>query len=281
MSDKQNNRSRLEGAFVPFRPLGELVSNLDSRRRPVTRAARKPGAFPYYGANGVQDYVDSYLFEGSFLLLGEDGSVINSDGTPVVNWATGKIWVNNHAHVLQAGTDRLVLRFLYHYLQTVDIRRYVKGGTQLKLSQSSLNSIPVPVPPIEVQLEIVRNLDSFDQLHAELKTELESELEARRRQYAHYRDDLLGGALPQLDWLTMGKVGQFTRGRRFTKADGVEIGVPSIHYGEIYTHYGVAASASVGQVREALRPQLRFALPGDVVIASVGETVEDVGKTVA
>ena len=79
----------------------------------------------------------------------------------------------------------------------------------------------------------------------------------------------------------MGQLGEFARGRRFTRADVVQRGIPSIHYGEIYTHYGVVATNSIRQVREDLRPRLRFAMPGDVVIASVGETVEDVGKSVA
>ncbi|MGV3733691.1 MAG: restriction endonuclease subunit S [Microcella sp.] len=79
----------------------------------------------------------------------------------------------------------------------------------------------------------------------------------------------------------MGEAGTFVRGRRFTKADVVDYGIPSIHYGEIYTHYGVSSSNSIRRVREELRSQLRFAGPGDVVIASVGETVEDVGKAVA
>ncbi len=80
---------------------------------------------------------------------------------------------------------------------------------------------------------------------------------------------------------TLGEIGQFQRGRRFTKADVVEDGIPSIHYGEIYTHYGVAAAETVSHVRADLATQLRFASPGDVVIAGVGETVEDVGKAVA
>lgn len=79
----------------------------------------------------------------------------------------------------------------------------------------------------------------------------------------------------------MGELGKFIRGRRFTKADVVAKGIPSIHYGEIYTHYGVATSSTISHVREDLFDQLRFAAPGDVVIAAVGETVEDVGKAVA
>ena len=85
---------------VEFVKLGDCCQILDSKRRPVSKAKRVAGDYPYYGANGIQDYVDSYLFDGIFLLLGEDGSVINKDKSPVLNWAVGKIWVNNHAHIL-------------------------------------------------------------------------------------------------------------------------------------------------------------------------------------
>ena len=83
---------------------------LDSRRKPVTKKDRVSGMYPYYGANGVQDYVDGYLFDGEYLLVGEDGSVINKDNSPVLTWAKGKIWVNNHAHVLPSFSPSVYLR---------------------------------------------------------------------------------------------------------------------------------------------------------------------------
>ena len=141
-------------------------------------------------------------------------------------------------------------------------------------TQSALNRLRIPVPPLEIQREIVRVLDTFTQLEAEL----EAELEARRRQYAFYRDQLLSfnkGAV------SMGELGSFFRGRRFTKLDQSPDGVPSIHYGEIYTDYGVSASESKRRVNSRLVDSLRFACKGDVIFAAVGETVEDVGKSVA
>ncbi|MFZ1384347.1 MAG: restriction endonuclease subunit S, partial [Propionicimonas sp.] len=125
--------------------------------------------------------------------------------------------------------------------------------------------------------EIVRILDTFTALEAEL----EAELEARSRQFNHYRDRLLTSTMPRHSWMKMGDVGDFVRGRRFTKSDVVDSGIPSIHYGEIYTHYGVSGSVALSQVSNHLFSQLRFASTGDVVVAAVGETVEDVGKAVA
>lgn len=176
---------------VRWVPMGEAVFNLDSRRRPVARACREAGEYPYYGANGVQDFVSDYLFEGTFLLIGEDGSVVGHGGEPVVNWATGKIWVNNHAHVLIERSGMVHLRFLYFFLQTVKIGPYVTGGTQPKLNQKNMNAIPVPVLSLEEQARIVAILDKFDALVNDLSSGLPAELAARRKQYEYYRDRLL------------------------------------------------------------------------------------------
>jgi type I restriction enzyme S subunit len=143
--------------------------------------------------------------------------------------------------------------------------------------ESQFEAFAIDLPPLPVQQEVVRVLDSFRSLQAALQ----AELEARRRQYAHYRDSLLTLREGAGRWVPMGELGQLIRGRRFTKDDVVEAGVPSIHYGEIYTHYGVATTSTVSHIRSDLADQLRFAQPGDVVIAAVGETVDDVPKAVA
>ena len=127
--------------------LGELVHNLDSRRIPLSRRVRsaRPGPYPYYGATGVMDYVDDYLFEGLHLLVAEDGSVETPTGRPFVQLVDGQFWVNNHAHVLRGYSDDET-RYLYYALSAVDVRPYVSGSVQAKLSQSNLNQILVPYP---------------------------------------------------------------------------------------------------------------------------------------
>jgi type I restriction enzyme S subunit len=177
-------------------------------------------------------------------------------------------------------------RFLFHLLigrTFADyLERTLSTTTINNLGASTVGAFRIPLPPVEVQQEIVQVLDLLTSLESELEAQLESELDARRTQYAYYRDSLFTfpktAALPRIP---MGDLGQFIRGRRFTKEDVVDSGIPSIHYGEIYTHYGVAANAAVSHVRSDLAPKLRFAQPGDVVIAAVGETVEDVAKAVA
>ncbi len=129
------------------KPLGELVENLDSRRIPLSSRERKRryGPYPYYGATGVIDYVDDYLFEGLHLLVAEDGSVERPDGMPFVQLVNGRFWVNNHAHVLRGANDEET-RYLYYALQTIRVRPYMSGSVQAKLSQSNLNRITVPYP---------------------------------------------------------------------------------------------------------------------------------------
>lgn len=176
---------------VPILLLGDLVTNRDNERQPITKSLRSSGSFPYYGANGVQDFVDSYIFDGTFLLVGEDGSVIGPDDAPVLNWAEGKIWVNNHAHVLEGKPGGVNLRFLFFYLSTIDVSRFVTGGTQKKINQSNLNKIPIAIPPLEVQREIVSILDKLDALVNDINYGLPAEIEARRKQYEYYRNKLL------------------------------------------------------------------------------------------
>ena len=178
-------------------------------------------------------------------------------------------------------TERAVLlpEFLYYTLSSDAFFGYsmqhAKGAKMPRGNKTAVLNYQIPLPPLEVQREIVRILDQFTQLEAEL----EAELEARRRQYEFYRDGLLGGV--QGPRTALGVLGTFVRGRRFTKSDVVDSGIPSMHYGEIYTHYGPSASQAIREIRPELATQLRFAQPDDVIFAGVGETVEDVGKAVA
>ena len=169
---------------VEFKKLGDCCVILDNKRKPVTRSYRTTGEYPYYEANGIQDYVSDYIFDGAFVLVGEDGSVITKKGAPVVNWAEGKIWVNNHAHIIKE-VDGVLLRYLFHCIQTIDIRKLIHGAIP-KLTQSDFKNLMIPLPPLEVQRKIAHILDKF--------TELTRELALRKKQYSYYRDKLLTDA---------------------------------------------------------------------------------------
>ena len=170
-------------------PLEQCCATLDNKRKPVTKYAREIGEYPYYGANGIQDYVSDYIFDGRFVLVGEDGSVVTEKGTPVVTWAEGKIWVNNHAHII-AESESVSLRYLFHYLQTVNVKPLIHGNIP-KLTGKDFRALSIPVPPLELQREIVKVLDRFSSLCSDVSEGLPAEIAARQKQYEYYRDRLL------------------------------------------------------------------------------------------
>ncbi|MFM1700375.1 restriction endonuclease subunit S [Aeromonas salmonicida] len=131
--------------------LKEAVSIFDSKRIPLSGAERtaRKGWFPYYGAAALMDYVDDYLFDGVYLLLGEDGSVTNTDGYPVTQYVWGKIWVNNHAHVLQ-GANGISTEHLMLAIKRINIQPFVTGAVQAKLSQGNMWRIPFLMPTQEI-----------------------------------------------------------------------------------------------------------------------------------
>ena len=180
---------------VSFSLLKDCCNVLDNLRKPVTSSSRIAGDYPYYGANGIQDYVSDYIFDGKFILVGEDGSVITKNGNPVVTWAEGKIWVNNHAHIISE-KDGIRLRFLFHYLQTIGITNLVHGNIP-KLTGGDFKSFKIPVPPLQIQDEIVKVLDAFvDDIGI-----LNQELNIRKKQYEYYRNQLL--LLNNSEWFTI------------------------------------------------------------------------------
>jgi type I restriction enzyme S subunit len=123
--------------------LGDVINLFDHKRIPLSNRERanRQGPYPYYGAAGILDYVNDYLFDGIYVLIGEDGSVIDEEGHPIVQYVWGKFWVNNHAHVIQ-GKGYITTEFLMLFLKQLDIKAYVTGAVQPKLNQkkSKINS---------------------------------------------------------------------------------------------------------------------------------------------
>ena len=172
--------------------LGEICEILDSKRKPITKSQRIAGEYPYYGANGIQDYVKGYIFDGTYILMGEDGSVINKDGTPVLHWVNNKkIWVNNHAHILGVSNIKTCnLRYIYYYLSNYNVSEIVKGVPP-KINQENMKKIKILVPPIQVQEYVVSVLDKFETLINDISIGLPREIEQRQKKYEYYREKLL------------------------------------------------------------------------------------------
>ena len=175
----------------------------------------------------------------------------------------------------------VLIRWVFHILDTNEFEKIAMenstGGGQKNLSTTWLSNYKIPIPPILIQTEIVSILDKFK----ELENNLEDELEARIKQYEYYRNQLLAFENKEVEWKTLGDVGEFVRGKRFVRTDMIEEGFPCIHYGEMYTYYNIFATESKSFISHELAKKLRVANYGDVVIVAAGETIEDIGKGTA
>ncbi|HEM2741560.1 TPA: restriction endonuclease subunit S [Streptococcus suis] len=175
---------------VEWKTLGELAENLDYLRKPVTKGSRSSGIYPYYGASGIVDYVDDYIFDGDYLLVSEDGANLIARKTPIAFSVTGKSWINNHAHVLKFESD-IDRKYVSYYLNHIDLTPYISGAAQPKLNQQNLNSIKLAYPKQEVRNKIVQVLDNFDAVCNDLNIGLPKEIELRQKQYEYFREKLL------------------------------------------------------------------------------------------
>ena len=175
---------------VELKTLNQISENCDNQRKPVTSGNRVKGEYPYYGASGIVDYVDDYIFDGDYLLVSEDGANLLARSTPIAFSISGKNWVNNHAHILKF-KESATRKFVEYYLNSINLEKYISGGAQPKLNQQNLNKIPIPLPALDVQQRIVNVLDNFDSICTDLKIGLPAEIEARKKQYEYYRDLLL------------------------------------------------------------------------------------------
>ena len=152
--------------------LEEVCEILDSKRVPITAKDRVAGPYPYYGANGVQDYVADYIFDDELVLLAEDGGHFGSADKPIAYRVSGKCWVNNHAHVLKA-KECIEVDYLCYSLMFRDVSDIVNGATRQKLTQADMRKIKIPLLPIEKQKAVVAKIGKVFELIALRKEQLE------------------------------------------------------------------------------------------------------------
>lgn len=164
-----------ERCLWPTVNLGEVIELLDHRRAPLSRAQRhgRPGPYPYHGAQGILDHIDDFRFSGRHILIAEDGENLYSRKLPLARLVEGKFWVSNHAHVLRARAQRLDERFLLAWLNQADLRPFVTGAAQPKLSQANLRRIAVPLPPLSVQRRSADILAAYEDLIANCRRRIQ------------------------------------------------------------------------------------------------------------
>lgn len=273
----------------PLVMLGELVQNHDSRRVPIREADRCAGPYPYYGASGIVDYVDGYLFDGEYLLIAEDGENLRTLKTPIAFLARGRFWVNNHAHVV-SGNRRADTRYLMYALRQVDIRAYLTGSTIPKLTQANLHRIEVPTPPLSQQKaigEILGALDDKIDLNRQLNETLGATLQAIFQSWFvnfdlalaggpfpvklnHAREPMIGppiGDIPE-GWSvrSLGEHIDVAKGLSYKGSGLAESGLPlhnlnSIREGGGYKYEGI--KWYTGEFKER-----HVVVPGDVIVAN-------------
>lgn len=164
--------------------VGDIIQLHDSKRVPLSGAERNKMAkvYPYYGAASRMDYVDSYLFDGIYLLLGEDGTVVDSLGFPILQYVYGQFWVNNHAHII-TGKEGFSVEELYLLFSLTNIKSIVTGAVQQKVSQQNLKKVPAIIPGKEA-------LDAFDEIIQPVFTQIRN-LRDENANLAVLRDTLL------------------------------------------------------------------------------------------
>lgn len=143
--------------------LGDVVNILDNKRVPLSSMQRqqRKGIYPYYGAQGIIDYIDDYLFDGEYLLIAEDGENLKSKKQNIAQIAKGKYWVNNHVHIVESN-GLCDIQYVCYLLNLMDLSGYITGSAQPKLNQENLQKIEIRLPLLEKQHRIAQFLNRFD-----------------------------------------------------------------------------------------------------------------------
>ncbi|WP_312652996.1 restriction endonuclease subunit S [Aminipila sp.] len=264
----------LDGVEVEWKSLGDVAELKRGRVMSKQYLIENKGIYPVFSSqtanNGMIGSIDTFDFDGEYVNWTTDGA---NAGT--VFYRTGKFSITNVSGLIKINNEsRLNYKYLFYWL-SIEAKKHVYSGMgNPKLMSNQVEKIPIPIPPLKVQEEIVRILEVFTELNAELT----AELTARKKQYEYYRDKLLTFDEGQVEWKTLGEIGQFVRGNGLQKNDFAESGVGCIHYGQIYTYYGNFAYHTKSFVSPTLATKLRKAQKGDLIIATTSENIEDVCK---
>ena len=214
---------------MKYVPLETVCNILDSQRVPITASERTKGEYPYYGANGIQDYVADYIFDDELVLLAEDGGNFGSKDRPIAYRVSGKCWVNNHAHVLKP-KDCIDVDYLCYSLMFYDTTGIVNGATRQKLTQAAMRQMTIPMVSMEQQKDIVLKLNKVEDLISQRKEQLNKLDELVKSRFIELFDD----NVPTAKLGDVCRMINGDRGRNYPSGDDfVENGVPFVNAGHL------------------------------------------------
>lgn len=255
--------------FVEYR-FDEVTINFDKKRIPLSAAQRekRKGEYRYFGAQGVIDHIDDYIFDGTYLLIAEDGENLKSKKQNIAQVVDGKFWVNNHAHIVQ-GNGLCNTRYLCYLLNSMDLSGYVTGSAQPKLSQANLNAVTLILPAISIQEKVAECLYMFDKkisVNEQINDNLLGQMQAL---YKSWFVDFLpfGGTKPKTwiesDIYTLANIiyGAPFKSKQFN-TDG--IGTPIIRIRDLKDQQFATYTTEV-------HPKGYLLQPGDIVVGMDGE----------
>lgn len=251
----------------------------------VHRDKQNPNSkYPVYnGGTTYTGFYDQYNNTGNKIVISARGYA------GFVNRVFVNYWAGNSSYSIDVNDDNAIWHFVYYYLKNEQFNIMAmqqKGGGLAAISKKQVQELLIPIPPLFKQQRIVDILDTFTSSIENLKEQIVQ----RRKQYEYYRDKLyypnkesllMAAEEGKVEVRTLDEIGTFTRGRRFVRTDIVPEGVPCIHYGDMYTYYGISAEETPTYLTKEIAARLRFAKKGDVVIVAAGENDLDIGVGVA
>lgn len=261
---------------VEFKKLGEICTIKTGKG--ITKAnAVHGGIYPIIsGGQSPMGYYSEWNRDAYTITISRVGAYAG-----FVNYIKEKFYLNDKCFSIIPSKENIYPYFLFFILKGMEekIKALQSEGGVPTINTMKVNNISIPIPPLEIQQEIVRILDNF----TELTNELTNELTARKKQYEYYRDKLLTFDKDddKVKWMKLGEIGTFIRGNGLQKKDFTETGFPCIHYGQIHTHYGTSTDSTISYTSYALAEKLRKASYGNLIIATTSEDVNGVCKACA
>jgi type I restriction enzyme S subunit len=260
----------LEGVEVEWKTLGEVAKVGTGSSN--GNEADENGLYPFFVRSQNIKTKDTYEYDEEAIIIPGEGGIGD-----IYHYIKGKYAIHQRVYRIHFNNEFVDTRFVYYYMVANFkgfIMRKAVSATVTSIRKPMIENFQIPIPPLPIQKEIVRILDTFTELTADLT----AELTARKKQYNYYREQLFSFEEGEVEWKSFGEVGELVRGNGLPKSDFTEKGVPAIHYGQIYTYYKTFTTETKSFVSPETALRLKKVDTGDVVITNTSENLEDVGK---